>query len=82
MRCKFKYIHMVRANKQNPRTWIYLVRVNYDETLLGTIKWYAQWRKYGFYPEAKTVFEDTCLEDIKQFCIDLNERQRSRSKRK
>lgn len=82
MRCKFKYIHMVRANKQNPKTWIYFVRSNYDYGLLGTIKFYAQWRQYGFYPEAGTVFEKTCLEEIKQFCIDLNERQKGRSKRK
>jgi len=76
MKCKYKHIHFVRANKQNPRTWIYIVRANYDHALLGIIKWYAQWRQYGFYPEKETVFEKTCLRDIKNFCIDLNERQR------
>lgn len=76
MKCQFKHIHFVRANKQNPKTWIYLVRANYDMALLGVVKWYAQWRQYGFYPENKTVYEKTCLRDIVDFCIDLNERQR------
>jgi len=76
MKCKYRFIHFVRARKQNPRTWIYLVRVNYDEDLIGVVKWFAQWRQYGFYPEVGTVFEKTCLTDIRDFCIELNERQR------
>ena len=76
MRLKCKHIHFVRAKKQNPKTWIYLVRANYDYALLGIVKWYAQWRQYGFYPQEGTVYEKTCLTDIKNFCIELNERQR------
>lgn len=78
MRCDYKYIKFHRAVKQNPKTWIYLVRSKEEQgsALLGIVKWYAQWRQYGFYPEPGTVFEKTCLNDIKNFCIDLNERQR------
>lgn len=76
MKCKYKYIKFHRAKKQNPKTWIYLVRTNNIQgILLGTVKWFAQWRQYGFYPESGTVFEKTCLNDIKEFCIELNERQ-------
>jgi len=82
MRTKYKYIQFCRARKQNPKTWIYIVRANYDYALLGIIKWFARWRQYGFYPEQGTVFEKTCLKDITEFCIELNERQRLKCKKK
>lgn len=75
----FKYLNFIKARKQNPRTWIYLVRAKQDHILLGIIKWYPSWRQYAFYPEQGTVFEKTCLEDIRHFCIELNERQKLRS---
>ncbi len=76
MKLKYKYIRFFLSAKQNPKTWVYLVRTNnFEGIMLGTVKWYAQWRQYGFYPEEGTVFEKTCLTDIKNFCIDLNERQ-------
>jgi len=80
MKCKYRYIQFHRAAKQNPKTWIYLVRTNNIQgELLGIVKWFARWRQYGFYPETGTVFEKTCLSDIKEFCIELNERQRLRN---
>ena len=35
---------------------------------LGEVKWYAQWRKYAFFPEGLTVFEEVCLGEIAEFC--------------
>jgi hypothetical protein len=35
---------------------------------IGTIKWFAPWRKYCFFPEGATTFEWTCLRDIADFC--------------
>ena len=82
MKCEYQYIRFHRADKQNPKTWIYLARTkDLRGVLLGVVKWYAQWRQYGFYPEEGTVFEKTCLRDIKNFCIDLNERQKLRCKK-
>lgn len=79
MKLKYKYIQFVKSAKQNPKTWIYLVRTNDLRCiLLGVVKWYPRWRQYGFYPEQGTVFEKTCLEDIKEFCIELNKRQHKR----
>lgn len=72
---KGNYITFHRARKQNPKTSIYLVRTRNSTglgILLGTIKWYAHWRQYGFYPEEGTVFEKTCLDDIHNFIIKLN----------
>lgn len=84
MKCDYKYITFHRAVKQNPKTWIYLVRSKDSKgsSLLGVVKYYAQWRQYGFYPESGTVFEKTCLNDIKDFCIKLNEKQKLRSRKK
>jgi len=89
MKCKYKFIHFVKSRKQNPKTVIYDVLTN-DKIiesgvtghpiLLGIIKWYANWRQYGFYPESGTVFEKTCLADISDFCIELNKRQRLKGK--
>lgn len=81
MKLKYKYIYFVKSRKQNPKTMIYLVRTNNSHglgILLGMIKWYAQWRQYGFFPEEKTVFEKTCLHDIADFCIQLNKKQRQK----
>ena len=75
-----KHIEFVKAYKQNPKTEIWKVFTKTDSIFLGTIKWYAQWRQYGFYPAEGTVFEKTCLGDIQQVCINLNLRQRLKTK--
>jgi hypothetical protein len=35
--------------------------------LLGTVKWYAPWRKYAFWPEYQTIYEQDCLRQISTF---------------
>lgn len=35
--------------------------------LLGQIRWFAQWRKYTFYPTATTLFDFDCLTEIAEF---------------
>lgn len=70
-----KYISFSKAKHHNPSTFIYTVQSN-DGVPLGTIKWYAQWRQYGFYPEPGCVFEKTCLGEIAEFCILVNKRHR------
>ena len=39
--------------------------------LLGKIKWHTGWRRYAFYPEKDTVFEQVCLRDIAEFIDDM-----------
>lgn len=34
---------------------------------LGSISWFARWRKYAFFPNTGTLYEQTCLRDIAQF---------------
>jgi hypothetical protein len=35
--------------------------------VLGTISWFAQWRKYTFEPQPGTVFDSVCLGEIANF---------------
>lgn len=37
--------------------------------LLGTVKWYAPWRKYVFEPLSQTIYDAACLTEISQFCV-------------
>ena len=39
--------------------------------ILGTVKWYGQWRKYCFMPNGQTVYEQTCLREIADFCENM-----------
>lgn len=44
---------------------------------LGQVKWYAQWRKYCFFPAAHaTLFEQDCLRDIATFIESETEKHR------
>lgn len=35
---------------------------------LGTVKWYAQWRRYTFFPDQGTLFDSMCLSELAAFC--------------
>ena len=37
---------------------------------LGTVKWYAPWRRYCFFPNAQCVFEQDCLRELAKFVED------------
>lgn len=45
-------------------TAIYRVDNPDESVVLGHIKWYGPWRKYCFYPDAKTLFCQACLGEI------------------
>jgi len=58
--------------------WIYFAKISEGKTYvfnvctmegvkLGEIKWYPQWRKYAFFPNPKTLYEQYCLSDISKF---------------
>lgn len=51
------------------KTQVWRVITTYDPpTNLGWIGWFARWRKYAFYPDSSTVYEQACLRDIANFC--------------
>ncbi len=35
--------------------------------LLGTIRWFAAWRRYTFYPFSDTLFDAGCLREVADY---------------
>lgn len=62
-----KHIRFV-PGPDKPKTKTWMVESNESGCVLGWIAWYSQWRTYGFFPDADTVFEEDCLRDIADFC--------------
>ena len=50
------------------KTSDFYVRNSKDRGVIGTVKWFGRWRKYSFFPEPGTVYEETCLREIAEFC--------------
>jgi hypothetical protein len=63
------------GRKDGRKTSIFEVYSNYDDHL-GTIKWFTNWRKYVFSPNANTLYEETCMREISQFIEDQTTLQR------
>ena len=36
---------------------------------LGYVKWFGRWRKYSFFPEEGSVFEEVCMREISDFIV-------------
>ena len=43
------------------------IPLEHPDSLLGHIAWYGSWRKYCFFPEGGTVFDDRCHKQIDMF---------------
>ena len=51
---------------QNRKTPILNIFSNYGYCL-GEIKWYGPWRKFCFYPEKQTIWDNKCLNELQTF---------------
>lgn len=60
-----------------PRTDVYEVRAKSDDFILGTIKWYAPWRQYCFFPTEDKVFSKGCLNQVNEFIDKLMEERKT-----
>lgn len=45
---------------------------------LGKVKWYANWRRYVFFPNAETLFDVSCLNEITGFINGLMEARKKK----
>ena len=54
------------ANPDRKTRIVQVKSISAQHTLLGTIKWHGAWRQYVFHPEAGTLFNRGCLDDIQQ----------------
>lgn len=52
-------------SKGKTKKWTILNKDNSSN--LGYISWYGAWRRYCFFPNQLTIFEQTCLRDIANF---------------
>ena len=50
-----------------PKTKTWWVRAKGGSTI-GLVAWFGRWRKYSFFPEGGTVWEQVCLREIADFC--------------
>ena len=65
------YIKIIETDNpysEKTRRWN-VMRAEYPHIKLGEIAWMGSWRKYAFYPEPQTIFEETCLADIAEFLL-------------
>lgn len=73
---EFVFLTMSASGK----TKIYEIQTVDSRHILGYIKWFGAWRKYCFYPEQHTVFEQDCLKVISTFLIEKTKEQYKKKK--
>lgn len=61
------------------KTIVWLIQNRKSAERLGTVQWFARWRKYCFFPNTTMVFEQDCLRDIAEF-IEARTREHSGAK--
>lgn len=61
------------------KTSIFKVIAKQGNIDLGTIKWFSRFRKYSFFPEAGTIYENDCLKDLSRFLDELALERRAAS---
>ena len=60
------------------KTHVYGVDSRSQGTRLALIRWYGAWRQYVIEPEAGTIWNATCLQDVISFIAGLMEARRFR----
>lgn len=66
--------------EEDRKTEIWHVKTKDLKTMIGTIKWFGRFFKYSFFPAPDTVFEHVCLNDIADFCVELDVNRRAAKK--
>lgn len=74
------FTHIAVELISEAKTQRYVVTSRWDGTNLGVIKWFGRWRKYGFFPEPGTVFEEVCMRELSDFIVELTRRHREANK--
>ena len=49
--------------------------------MLGHVAWYGAWRRYCFFPNGATVFEEVCLREIAEFLVWQTSKYKSSGRR-
>jgi len=65
---KYKWIIIKEIGKSaSGKTSVFSVVNNLSLIQIGNIRWNSSYRKYAFYPEMETYYEEECLRDIATF---------------
>lgn len=60
------FVPSVPSASGKTKTWS--VSSTFNGSYLGTVRWYAPWRKYCFFPKGgDTVFDQGCLAEVCDF---------------
>ena len=70
-----KYLRFKELSIVGKKTKTISVSNNKHGFILGTIKWYAPWRQYCFFPSCNVLFNATCLSEV-NYIIDLLKNER------
>ena len=77
-----KYIDFEPAGKSaSGKTKLWDV-ISHEEDVLGQVKYHPHWRRYAFYPEAHTLYEQDCLRKIADFIEEQSTKLRASWKRR
>jgi hypothetical protein len=73
-----KWIEFHEVDMPNRKTKVFLVynKENF-EVPIGEIRWYGAFRKYAFYPQPNTVYENVCMKDITNFLEELMDERKA-----
>ena len=75
-----EYFNIEEQTYENRKTCI-LVIYTKDNFELGQIKWYGAWRKYCFYPNSNTIWDNKCLIEVLDFIKEYTDYYKNNKKR-
>lgn len=67
------YVHFFEETpKTKTKVWTVMSAIDSPKgdggAELGEVRWWSHWRKYAFFPNPNTLFEQLCLREIANFC--------------
>lgn len=78
---QYSYFYVSKYKELNKKTDNYSI-MNYEGIFIGEIKWYAQWRKYCFFPAPETLWDSKCLGDVQKLLDLINEEYKNKKRGK
>lgn len=66
------YFSIIEERVNGRKTPIYHICSKRSKDEIGQIKWYGAWRKYCFFPNADTIWDNKCLNNINSFLEEIN----------
>lgn len=72
-----EYFYICESYIENRKTPI-LTIYEYNDNILGQIKWFGRWRKFCFFPNDNTVWDYKCLSELNAFLDEFNKEWKSK----